>query len=107
MVSPDPARGATHLHAVEVLNGERLWQAGGVTLAAELAARLGLPGCGGGDAHDPVAVGRCLTEIPGATSAEDVIEGIVAAAARPVLGAAWASANGAAYERPDLAPYHW
>lgn len=75
------------------------------TMAAELAGRLGLPGCGGSDAHDTSGIGRCLTEIPGATSAEEVIEGIVAAAARPVLGAAWASANGADYQRADLAPY--
>lgn len=105
MVQPDPSRGAEHLHGVEVLNGERLWQADGVTLAAALAADLGLPGCGGSDAHDAGGLGRCLTDIPGAASAEDVIEGIVAAAARPVLGAAWASANGAVYERADLAPY--
>jgi hypothetical protein len=36
-----------------------------------------------------------------------MIEGIVAATARPVLGAAWAFANGAACERAYLAPYHW
>ena len=29
--------------------------------AAELRARLGLPGCGGSDAHDRAGVGRCAT----------------------------------------------
>ena len=107
MAPPDPSRGASHVHAVEVLNGERLWQDRGVALAASLCADLGLGACGGSDAHSVDAVGRCLTEIEGAVCAEDAIEGIVAGTTRPVLGAAWAQANGATYERADLAPYRW
>lgn len=105
MVLPDPSRGAEHLHGVEVLNGERLHQADGLAVAERLADELRLAACGGSDAHDAGAVGRCLTEAPGARDAAELIEAIIAGETRPVLGEAWAHANEAIYERADLAVY--
>jgi len=105
MIPPDPSRGAEYLHAVEVLNGERLHQEGGVELAAGLAAQLGLPGCGGSDAHDAPALGRCLTEVERADGTEEFIEGVAAGRGRPVLSERWALARGYDYRRPDLIPY--
>jgi predicted metal-dependent phosphoesterase TrpH len=105
LIPPDPARGAEHLHAVEVLNGERLYQPDGVSLARDLAERLGLPGCGGSDAHDAAALGRCLTEVPGASDPVSFIEGLAAGGGRPVLSERWAAARGYHYRRPDLVPY--
>ena len=105
LIPPDPSRGAGHLHGVEVLNGERLHQTGGVELAERLAAELGLPGCGGSDAHDAPALGRCLTEVPGAADARGFIEGLVAGRAAPVLSERWARARGYDYRRLDLIPY--
>ena len=105
LITPEPGDAARHLHAVEVLNGERLHQTGGVELAEELAAALGLPGCGGSDAHDAEALGRCLTEVEGAGGPEAFIEGIAGGRARPVLSERWARARGYDYRRPDLVPY--
>jgi histidinol phosphatase-like PHP family hydrolase len=105
MVPPDPSRGAEHLHGVEILNGERLHQADGLEVAARIARELKLAACGGSDAHDVAGVGRCLTEVPGARSVEELVEAIVAGETRPVLGEAWANANQANYERTDLALY--
>ena len=105
LIPPDPARGAEHLHAVEVLNGERLHQPDGVSLAQKLADRLGLPACGGSDAHDAPALGRCLTDVDDATDPASFIEGLVAGNARPVLSERWARARGYDYRRSDLVPY--
>jgi hypothetical protein len=105
LIPPDPTKGAEYLHAVEVLNGERLHQTGGVELAETLAERLGIPGCGGSDAHDAPALGRCLTEVPGANSPAELIEGVAAGNARPVLSERWGRARGYDYRRPDLVPY--
>jgi hypothetical protein len=102
MAPPDPARGAEHVHGVEVLNGERLWQDGGVAIARRLAADLGVPECGGSDAHDAAGVGRCLTEAPGAHDALSFIEALVAGAVRPVLSTRWAAVNDVTYVRDDL-----
>jgi len=105
MVPPDPSRGAGALHGVEVLNGERLHQDGGVRVAAELAQRFGLASCGGSDAHAPGAVGRCLTEAPGAADPLSFIASLVAGRVRPVLSRRWGDANGAEYRRADLLEY--
>ena len=105
LIPPDPSRGAEHLHAVEVLNGERLHQTGGVALAEDLARRLGLPGSGGSDAHDAPALGRCLTDVSGATDVASFIEGLASGYAAAVLSQRWARARGYDYRRPDLVPY--
>jgi PHP domain-containing protein len=105
LIPPNPARGSEHLHAVEVLNGERLHQPDGVSLAQELAGRLGLPACGGSDAHDAAALGRCLTEVEDAADPGSFIEGLAAGNARPVLSERWAQARGYDYRRSDLVPY--
>jgi PHP domain-containing protein len=105
LIPPDPERGAEYLHAVEVLNGERLHQPDGVSIAEKLAGRLGLPGCGGSDAHDAPALGRCQTEVPDAGDPASFIEGLAAGYARPVLSERWARARGYDYRRPDLVPY--
>jgi hypothetical protein len=105
LIPPEPSRGAEHLHGVEVLNGERLHQIDGVRLAEGLAASLGLPGCGGSDAHDARALGRCLTEVPGATDPASFIEGLAAGNARAVLSRRWAEVRGYDYVRSDLTPY--
>jgi predicted metal-dependent phosphoesterase TrpH len=105
LIPPAPERGAAYLHAVEVLNGERLHQPDGVEKAHRLAGQLGLPGCGGSDAHDAPALGRCLTEVAGASDAESFIDGVVAGRSTPVLSERWARARGYDYERPDLVPY--
>jgi PHP domain-containing protein len=105
LIPPDPSRGAEHLNAIEILNGERLHQPDGVAIAAGLAERLGLPGCGGSDAHDAPVLGRCLTEVEGATDAASFIEGLAAGRARPVLSQRWAQARGYDYRRSDLVPY--
>ncbi len=105
LIPPDPARGAEHLHGVEVLNGERLHQTDGVRLAEQLARDLDLPACGGSDAHDARALGRCLTEVPGANDPASFIEGLVAGEARPVLSMRWAEVRGYDYVRSDLTPY--
>lgn len=105
LIPPDPSRGAEHVHAVEVLNGERLHQTDGVRLAEELARSLGLSACGGSDAHDVRALGRCLTEVPGAVDASSFIEGLAAGEASPVLSRRWADVRGYDYRRSDLTPY--
>lgn len=105
LIPPDPSRGGEHLHGVEVLNGERLHQPDGVRLAEELAAALGLPGCGGSDAHDTGALGRCLTEVPGAADPASFVEGLAAGDARAVLSRRWAEVRGYDYVRSDLTPY--
>jgi len=105
LIPPDPRRGAEHLHAVEVLNGERLHQPDGVELAQELAEQLHLPGCGGSDAHDAPALGRCLTDVEGAVDEGSFIECLAAGRARPVLSERWARARGYDYRRSDLVPY--
>jgi len=105
LIAPEPNRAAGHLHAVEVLNGERLHQTGGVSLAERLARELGLPGCGGSDAHDAAALGRCLTEVADAGDAASFIEGVAEGRARPVLSERWAMARGYDYRRGDLVPY--
>jgi hypothetical protein len=105
LIPPDPTRGAEHLDAVEVLNGERLHQPDGVRLAEDLARSLGLPSCGGSDAHDVAALGRCLTEVPGATDPATFIEGIAAGGSTAVLSRRWADARGYDYRRSDLTPY--
>jgi predicted metal-dependent phosphoesterase TrpH len=105
LIAPDPSRGAEHLDGVEVLNGERLHVEQGVRIAGELASELGLPACGGSDAHDPAALGRCLTDVEGATDAASFIEGLAAGRVRPVLSRRWAEARGYDYRRSDLVPY--
>jgi predicted metal-dependent phosphoesterase TrpH len=105
LIPPDPSRGAEHVHGVEVLNGERLHQTDGVRLAEELAETLGVPGCGGSDAHDTRAVGRCLTEVPGARDPGTFIEGFAAGHGRAVLSRHWAEVRGYDYVRSDLTPY--
>jgi len=105
LIPPDPTRGAEHLDAVEVLNGERLHQPDGVRLAEELARTLGLPAAGGSDAHDALALGRCLTEVPGATDPASFIEGLAAGSSIAVLSRRWAVVRGYDYRRPDLTPY--
>jgi hypothetical protein len=102
MVPPNPSRGADHLHGVEVLNGERLWQTDGVRIAGALAAELGLAPCGGSDAHQAGAVGRCLTEARGATDALSFIEALIAGDVRPILSKRWGDANETTYTREDL-----
>lgn len=105
LIPPDPDRGAAHLHAVEVLNGERLHQPDGVERAQRLADELELPGCGGSDAHDAPALGRCLTDVDDAGDPASFIEGLIAGRCRPVLSERWALARGYDYRRPDLVPY--
>jgi hypothetical protein len=105
MIPPQPHRGAEHVHGVEVLNGERLYQDGGVAAAVALAEELRAAHCGGSDAHDPAAVGRCLTEAPGASDALSFIEAVIAGEVRPVLSRRWATANGMEYRRGDLIGY--
>jgi hypothetical protein len=105
LIPPDPSRGAEHLHGVEVLNGERLHVEEGVRIAAELAASLGLPACGGSDAHDVAALGRCLTAVQGATDPGSFIEGVAARDAEAILSRRWAQARGYDYRRSDLVPY--
>ena len=105
LIPPDPSRGAEHLHGVEVLNGERLHVEEGVRIAVELAGALGLPACGGSDAHDAAALGRCLTAVDGATDPASFIEGVVGGHAEPVLSRRWAAARGYDYRRSDLVPY--
>jgi hypothetical protein len=107
VIPPDPSKGASHLHAVEVLNGERLWQPGGVETAARLARELGLAGCGGSDAHDAGVAGRCLTAADGATDAASFIESVRGGASRPLLGRAWAEREGVVYRREDLTEFAW
>ena len=105
LVPPDPSRGPEHLHGVEVLNGERLHVEEGVRIAGDLASKLDLPECGGSDAHDPAALGPCLTDVEAATDATSFIEGLAAGRARPVLSRRWADARGYDYSRSDLVPY--
>ena len=105
MIPPDPSRGAGVLHGVEILNGERLYQDGGVRAAAEIAGRFGLASCGGSDAHDPTAVGRCVTEAADATDPLSFIASLAAGRARPVLSRRWGEMNGADYRRADLVEY--
>lgn len=105
LIPPDPHRGAEHLHAVEVLNGERLHHPDGVERAQQLADELALPGCGGSDAHDVPALGRCLTDVDDAGDAASFIEGVVAGRSKPVLSERWAHTRGYDYTRPDLVPY--
>ncbi|MGH2829658.1 MAG: PHP-associated domain-containing protein [Actinomycetota bacterium] len=105
VITPDPSKGAEHVHAVEVLNGERLWQPGGVATAAELAQGLALGACGGSDAHDAGSAGRCMTAIDAAEDASSIVEAVRAGACRPVLGRAWAEREGIRYERQDLTRY--
>lgn len=107
MIAPDASKGASHLHGVEVLNGERLYQPGGVEIASALARDHGLSACGGSDAHRAGSAGRCLTEAAGARTAGEVIEAVREGRVRPVLGRAWAAANDVRYEREDLAAYTW
>jgi hypothetical protein len=79
-----------------------LYQDGGVATARDLAKRLGLAACGGSDAHDAVAVGRCLTQAPGATDPLSFIASLVAGTVRPVLSRRWGDAHGMEYRRADL-----
>ncbi len=104
-IPADPSRGAEHLNAVEILNGERLWQTGAVQAAGRIAEDLRLAGTGGSDAHDPAALGRCLTEALGASDATQFIEALVAGEVRPLLSGTWAAANDTMYERHDLVPF--
>lgn len=104
LAAPDPSRGAEHVDAVEVLNGERLYQQDGVAMAESLAAALGKGSTGGSDAHRSVAAGKCLTRVEGATP-EDVVEAVRSGSCAPVLGPGWAELHGMRYERDDLRPY--
>ncbi|HEX9697746.1 MAG TPA: PHP-associated domain-containing protein [Actinomycetota bacterium] len=106
-VAPDPARGAEHMHAIEILNGERLWQVDGVRTAEALASKLGAGTTGGSDAHRAEAAGRCLTVADGARDAGEVIEAIRSKSTRPVMGRGWAETHAHVYERPDLLAYSW
>jgi predicted metal-dependent phosphoesterase TrpH len=105
MAPPDPSRGAEHVHAIEVLNGERLYQSDGVAIAAQLATSLGKAQTGGSDAHRAHAAGKCLTEVDGADDAQSFIDGIRGGYARPVLWPEWAAAHRMVYERADLVAY--
>lgn len=105
VIPADPSKGAEHLHAIEVLNGERLWQPGGVDAAQTLASELSLAACGGSDAHDAGTAGKCLTVVEGATDVSSFIEGVRDGACRPVLGSAWAAREGVRYQRADLLRY--
>ncbi|MCA1831848.1 MAG: PHP-associated domain-containing protein [Actinomycetota bacterium] len=102
MAPPEPSRGASFMHGIEMLNGERLWQDRGVEIARSLCDELGLAACGGSDAHDAGSVGRCLTEAPEASDALSFIEALMAGAVRPVLSKRWAAANNIDYQRADL-----
>ena len=102
MIAPEPARGVEHLHGVEVLNGERLYQARGVEIAIGIADAHGLAKTGGSDAHDPAAVGRCLTDAPAASDALSFVEALRAGEVVPVLSQRWGTANGMKYEREDM-----
>ena len=106
-IAPDPSRGADHVHAIEVLNGERLWHLDAIRIAEGLARDLGAGATGGSDAHRADAAGRCLTVADGATDASQAIEAIRAGTTRPLLGRGWALANHHTYERDDLRPYAW
>jgi hypothetical protein len=105
MIPPAPGPAAANLHAIEVLNGERLHQPDGVERARQLADELGLPGCGGSDAHDALALGRCLTDVDDADDPASFIDGVIAGRCMPILSERWADARGYDYERPDLVPY--
>jgi hypothetical protein len=105
MIAPDGSADAEHLDGVEVLNGERLYQAGGVEIAESLASKFELCRTGGSDAHDAGMIGRCLTRVDGATDAAEFIDGVKRGAARAVLGKEWAAANGHDYRRADLQAY--
>lgn len=107
MIAPDPGRGAEHVHAVEILNGERLWQLDAVRIAEGLARDLGAGTTGGSDAHRAEAAGRCLTLADGARDATEAIEAIRAKTTRPIMGSGWARAHSHVYERPDLRVYSW
>lgn len=107
MVAPDSSKGVEHVHAVEVLNGERLWQLDGVTIAEHLAREAGAGTTGGSDAHRADAAGRCLTVAENARDAREAIEAIRAKATRPLLGRGWAVRHGHVYQRPDLGAYAW
>lgn len=91
------------VHAVEVLNGQRLHVARGVEAAAEAAASLGLPGSGGSDAHVSDLVGKSFTEVdvPSGSRATDVVEAIRAGRVQPGLSKSWAQHHGYDY-RDDL-----
>lgn len=67
--------GQARLEAVEVENGrDRHLVRSNV---ARLAAELGLAATGGSDAHHPIDVGTCWTEIAdGAASVDDVVEAV-------------------------------
>lgn len=104
-IAPDPSRGAEHVHAVEVLNGERLWHLDAVATAERLCRELGAGATGGSDAHRAGAAGRCLTVAGDARDPAEFIEAVRAGATRPMLGRGWASANDHTYERHDLRPY--
>jgi predicted metal-dependent phosphoesterase TrpH len=60
--------------AVEVLNGGS--SPGSNRTSAALAARLGLPGVGGSDAHRIEEIGRAVTTVPDADSEDMIIESI-------------------------------
>ncbi len=107
LAAPDPSRGGLYLHAVEILNGERLYQPDAVAIAEDLARQLGVAGTGGSDAHRHEGAGRCLTEVVGAADAAGVIEGIRDGQCRPVLGPVWAERHDMRYARDDLRPYTW
>ena len=106
MIAPDPQMPEARLvHAVEVLNGTRLWQLGGVEIAAGIAESMHVGATGGSDAHAAGATGRCLTRVEGARDAADVIEAIRSGKTQAVLGSGWARKHAHTYERPDLVPY--
>lgn len=106
-IAPDPSRGAEHVDAVEVLNGERLWQLDAIATAEALARDLGAGTTGGSDAHRAGAAGRCLTVVDGARDAAEFIEAVRAGRSRPLLGRGWAERHDHRYARDDLRPYAW
>lgn len=59
----------THVHALEILNA-RTWTNKPNQQAADLAARAGLPGTAGSDAHAPIEVGRATVTMPDFDDAE-------------------------------------
>ena len=103
---PPPGEVETVLHAVEVLNGQRLHMASGISRALETAEMLNLPGTGGSDAHRARDIGRCFTEIGCEADGgpAGIIEAIRTGRVRPVLSKIWADLNAYDY-RSDLAVF--
>ncbi|MHB8510743.1 MAG: PHP-associated domain-containing protein [Actinomycetota bacterium] len=106
VIAPNPTLpAARYVHAIEILNGARLWQVGGVAAAELLRETLEVGSTGGSDSHVSGAIGRCLTRAAGASDAAGVIEAIIEGRTTAELGSGWTAVNDHAYERADLVPY--